>query len=295
LATVVLLLLIAITFHNFLGVKLTQNNMKSECNQSIYDYKMDSPCLLELIQEWLHRKTFPAEGHLFDKNPPHLNGQVGAPSKVDEILGQMEGGFYIECGAHDGEQLSNSLFFELRRKWKGLLIEPQVTSYTELIHKNRDAFHINTCLSGSQKVQMANFKALEGQSSVFSKVLSASSDVNAIQNKTKIGSQVMCVPLYSLLLAIGNPTVDFFSLDIEGAEIPVLESIPWKKVKIRVILIEVNKIDKKVVNIILNDAGFCLYDKTKYDFLYAHSQYTNVCNNPKIEKDIDVDDIYIKI
>ena len=46
--------------------------------------------------------------------------------------------------------------------------------------------------------------------------------------------QVTCVPLYSILLALGNPTVDFFSLDIEGAEVPVLEAMPWSQVKIKV-------------------------------------------------------------
>lgn len=43
--------------------------------------------------------------------------------------------------------------------------------------------------------------------------------------------RVQCFPLYSILLALGNPTVDVFSLDIEGAEIKVLETIPWSKVR----------------------------------------------------------------
>jgi hypothetical protein len=45
-------------------------------------------------------------------------------------------------------------------------------------------------------------------------------------------------------MAMGNPKVDLFSLDIEGAEMPVLENIPWKKVNIGVILIEVIHLDK---------------------------------------------------
>ena len=44
---------------------------------------------------------------------------------------------------------------------------------------------------------------------------------------------VQCLPLYTLLLAMGNPTVDFFSLDVEGAEIKVLETIPFDKVDIK--------------------------------------------------------------
>ena len=46
----------------------------------------------------------------------------------------------------------------------------------------------------------------------------------------------MCVPLYTILLAIGNPTIDYFSLDIEGAEIGVLNSLPWDKIRIKVIV-----------------------------------------------------------
>ena len=43
-----------------------------------------------------------------------------------------------------------------------------------------------------------------------------------------------CFPLYSFILAMNFTTVDYFSLDIEGAEYKVLSSIPWDKVNIRV-------------------------------------------------------------
>lgn len=42
-----------------------------------------------------------------------------------------------------------------------------------------------------------------------------------------------------MLLAVGNPTVDYMSLDIEGAEEGVLRSIPWKKVDIKIIGLEI--------------------------------------------------------
>ena len=34
--------------------------------------------------------------------------------------------------------------------------------------------------------------------------------------------QVQCLPLASLLLALDNPTVNYLSLDLEGAELEVL-------------------------------------------------------------------------
>jgi len=40
-------------------------------------------------------------------------------------------------------------------------------------------------------------------------------------NKLPTFFQVQCFPLYSLLLAVGNPVVDFLSLDTEGTELDV--------------------------------------------------------------------------
>ena len=49
---------------------------------------------------------------------------------------------------------------------------------------------------------------------------------------------VQCLPLYSLLLALANPTVDYLSLDIEDGELEVLETLPWDLVDIRAISVE---------------------------------------------------------
>lgn len=43
-----------------------------------------------------------------------------------------------------------------------------------------------------------------------------------------------CYPVFSLLKAINITSVDYFSLDIEGAELPVLKTIPWNRVRIKV-------------------------------------------------------------
>ena len=59
----------------------------------------------------------------------------------------QEGGFYIECGALNGEKGSNTLFFEKVRKWNGLLVEADPENYAALKTKHRKAFIINACLN----------------------------------------------------------------------------------------------------------------------------------------------------
>ena len=50
-------------------------------------------------------------------------------------------------------------------------------------------------------------------------------------------SKALCLPFYSVLLAMGNPVVDYFSLDVEGAELQILKTIPWDKVNIKVTIL----------------------------------------------------------
>lgn len=48
-------------------------------------------------------------------------------------------------------------------------------------------------------------------------------------------TRVQCFPLYSILLAVGQTNIDYFSLDVEGSETDVLTNVPWHKVDIKVI------------------------------------------------------------
>jgi len=81
----------------------------------------------------------PDPGALYSfTNPvPNQNGQINQPAIVDSILKQKQNGFYIECGAFDGEVYSNTLFFEMQRNWTGLLIEANKAAFQNLRGKNR--------------------------------------------------------------------------------------------------------------------------------------------------------------
>ena len=91
--------------------------------------------------------------------------------------------------------------------------------------------------------------------------------------------RMQCFPLYSILKAIGNPRVDLFSLDIEGAEFQVLQTIPWDKVDIRVILVEVAHLGKvfegnlKDFEDFLAAKGYKFYQSIEVDNLYVKNDF----------------------
>ena len=65
----------------------------------------------------------------------------------DNWMSFQENGFYVECGALNGEKGSNTLFFEKVRKWNGILIEADPSTFRDLKSKHRKAFAINACLN----------------------------------------------------------------------------------------------------------------------------------------------------
>ena len=56
-----------------------------------------------------------------------------------------------------------------------------------------------------------------------------------VPQQTSTSLLEQCLPLYTLLAALGNPTVHWFILDIEGAELQVLTPImiTWSRCSAR--------------------------------------------------------------
>ena len=50
--------------------------------------------------------------------------------------------------------------------------------------------------------------------------------------------QVYCFSLFSMLLALNQTHIDYFSLDVEGLELEILKTIPFDKIDISVLTVE---------------------------------------------------------
>ena len=50
--------------------------------------------------------------------------------------------------------------------------------------------------------------------------------------------RVPCFPLASLLLALGRTHVDYFSLDVEGFEYHILQTVPWGLLNVSTLSVE---------------------------------------------------------
>ena len=80
--------------------------------------------------------------------------------------------------------------------------------FAKIAEKGRRAWSANTCLSTTTRPQTVNWS-----DDVNSLTMQGIVDIEA-RNGTK-SLEMQCFPLFTLLLALGSPTVDFLSLDIE--------------------------------------------------------------------------------
>jgi len=209
----------------------------NRCNEPLTEYLQGDEQLVEIIKE-CYLEPPSDQPYSFSQEEPFIRGQVDQPILVDHIYNKTSfKGFFIEAGAWDGESLSNSLLFELHRGWTGLLVEPDRAGYKSLLGKNRKAWSTPTCFSTERHPMMAKFNENHMLGGIQNGDIKPGMSRDSFKENTV---DVLCLPVFSLLLALGNPSVHYFSLDIEGAELLVLKTIPWDKVDIWLLGIETN-------------------------------------------------------
>lgn len=204
---------------------------------------LDDPALLTYIRYKLLGP--PSKAKTLGEYGKHYS-QANQSQVVDRILRAREHGFFIECGAAEGFKLSNSLFFETTRNWTGLLIEADHTQFKQLLKNGRNAYLLNACLSPYKYAAELSFKGVGMLGGIAG--LMDESHLHAIRKYPQRESTVQCFPLYSVLKALGRLHVDYFSLDVEGAELYILRTIPWDLVKIDVLTVEYKQYTGEGVN-----------------------------------------------
>lgn len=189
------------------------------------------------------------------------NGYLDLDRKMLEFI-NFKNGFYIECGANDGVNQSNTWHFEKRLGWHGILIEPQPNVFLNLKKNRSKKNFFENCILKSEKIKK-KFKTMH---LVPGDTLITRS--TKISNRFTIKIKVIAKTLNSILIKNNAPNeIDFFSLDVEGDELNVLKGINFKKYKFRFILIE-TKIFVKINNFLRNKNYSFLKKLSDGDYLF---------------------------
>ncbi|CAL4183821.1 unnamed protein product, partial [Meganyctiphanes norvegica] len=236
----------------------------------------DDPSMISILRESYLVPPDPRPYNISSNNILYIGNKMAyggyIENKIQETFSHISNGFFVEAGALDGVYLSNTLWLEQERGWTGLLVEPNIFSYRELLTKHRKAWVSNTCLSRTQYPRQTVMEStfpdkgsaapmnIKGGSHEFGVSLynyEEKGSANFLYAATEHLTSVQCFPLASYLLALNVSTVDFLSLDIQGSEMAVLDTLPWDSVNFRALVVEYTPpvIDQDFFNV-MTDRGY---------------------------------------
>lgn len=220
--------------------------------------------LIQLLKTLFRKLNIGMTGHAhmmlfeeYEKNIKYLNEipdekLVSLASLVEKSKSQMKqdlfvlaeldfkrDGFFVEFGATNGIDFSNSYLLEKEFGWNGILAEPAKLWHKEL-KSNRNC-NIETDCVWSDSKSVLNFNQVDAAGE-----LSTVSTYNKTDSHSKLreGGQnykVNTISLNDLLEKYSAPQkIDYLSIDTEGSEFEILNHFDFSKHEISIITCEHN-------------------------------------------------------
>jgi FkbM family methyltransferase len=173
--------------------------------------------------------------------------QHGIDERLAALLG--DGGFFVEAGANDGFQQSNTYYLERFHGWRGILIEPIPELYAEAVDERPASRVVNAALVSPEDaggtIQM-RFGGL--MSIVAGSRGSRHTDLEYLEGgfaleaeKASYDVQVPARTLSEILDEVKPPKIDLLSLDVEGFEPQALAGLDFDRHAPDHMLVEVHE------------------------------------------------------
>ena len=194
-------------------------------------------------------------------------------TKMEKYI-DYKNGFFIEVGANDGRRQSNTYYLEFKKHWTGLLVEaiPDLYKKCKRNRKHVDVYNYALVSPNYPKstllLHYANLMSI-GENAMSSDCLQHHiSEGLAVQGGISTYTiEVPVATLESILDKNPPPVIDFFSLDVEGAELEVLKGLNLKRYRPKFILVEVRNFNQ--VTSFLQDNGYEYIEPlSHHDYLY---------------------------
>lgn len=189
--------------------------------------------------------------------------QIGQDEWVCNYFNFKRNGFFLDVGAHDGIELSNTYVLEKRFGWNGICVDANPHSFGRLLD-NRNCHCLNVGVSDYEGT--GRFMANEMYSYI--------SDDG--------GEEITIKTIDTILKMYNAPKViDYFSLDVEGCESKVLSKFPFDEYECILITVEHNEYaigndnKNKIKDILLNN-GYDMFKEdtvTHFEDWYINKKY----------------------
>lgn len=178
--------------------------------------------------------------------------QIGQDIFVLTELGFKRDGYFVEFGAANGKDLSNTYMLEKELGWTGIVAEPAMVWRDDLVANRSCKISFDCVWTKSDEVLEFNEVSAPELSTIH-----AFSDADGHHQTRKEGKKynVYTVSLIDLLKQFNAPKeIDYLSIDTEGSEFEILSAFDFDAYKIKVITCEHNfsPMRDKILNLLLS-------------------------------------------
>ncbi|MBJ57195.1 MAG: methyltransferase [Rickettsiales bacterium] len=210
---------------------------------------------------------------LNDKYLQNSKSQLRQDLFVLHELNFKKQGFFVEFGATNGVEFSNSYLLEKEYQWNGILCEPSRGWHKELTINRPKAIIDKRCI-WKKSGEKINFR--ECHANTLSTIDEFKNcDTHSKERHNGINYQVSSVTLTDLLQEHNAPhDIDYLSIDTEGSEYEILASHDFNKYSFKVITCEHNFTSKRneIFRLLLSkgyERKYLRNDKTDFDDWYV--------------------------
>ena len=253
-----------IQFYDFNNCKLFlcyNKNYSNLLRDGAVFHLFGSKVWTETYQSWVTE----SDNYLLYKTQMRCS-QFGQDLDVLQHYNFKKNGYFVDIGAYDGKEISNTYLLEHAYNWKGFCFEPLPNEF-ELCKKNRpNSICINKVVF-SESGKEFDFAVFEGLSGI-KEYISTYKDI--LQTCPII--KVQSITLTDVLDENNAPTfIEYLTVDTEGSELEVLKGINFNKYSFGLIHIEHNFEEPKRTDIktFLQSKGYKYKGENNVDDIFV--------------------------
>jgi FkbM family methyltransferase len=214
-------------------------------NQALIRYKIDSSKVGNKPaggNPFFRNNSVGQYSHVLLESYSHANEDI----LLDFFIGKKSKGVYVDIGANDPISGNNTYRF-YKRGWRGINVDPNLTSITRLNQLRPDDINIKVAVSDFKGT--GDLQTLGVDTSISSLNKNFISSMSELTDTAPTSNEVTVTTLDELLSEnLTENEIDFLSVDAEGNDLQVLKGNNWEKFRPNFVLVEANKGASEIVS-----------------------------------------------
>jgi FkbM family methyltransferase len=197
--------------------------------------------------------------------------QLKQDIEVITLYNKKTNGYFVEIGAYDGIDLSNTYLLETQYNWKGICVEPIPAHFEKLVKNRPSSICFQEAIYKKSGLTL-NFDIAD-QNNMLSGISNHIDKHKSVVDLQKTTIQVKTMTLLDLLDKANAPHfIEYLSLDTEGSELEILKPFDYNKYIFGVIHVEHNFIEPRRSQIkeLLLSKGYKYVSENHWDDFYIH-------------------------